>query len=285
MRTRTGPVAAIGAIAAALAAVSCGVTVDVTISVPVGELRTYDAPQQVGYVQGYVFTPTRSTAADRQARTAIVSQTPTPPEGYAVPTSSVAVTVEGTGWGPRRLDANGFFIFSGFPPDAPPAQVRIEFPGGGYADVLAEVPVSPYTIEGYGMSQVDLENNSQYRSNARDIRAVSSCRMNLDVSTSQGGRIRLMVSGRGDLRADTVQGSDEAYLLVEYALQAGQSRTLRDVKPISEQALCRLATPKAGKQMFFLYLLAEESLNPSNGVESAVTGLEFIFTARVGAPL
>ncbi len=279
----------VGAVALAIGVGACGVsspiTVDVTITQSVGALSASPDTSLIGYVQGYVFTPTGASASTRQSSGPVVSQSPEPEEGYAVPTTSVVVSIPGVDGATTRPDINGFFAFAGYPVDAPPVQVLVEFPGGGFQDFLADVPIVPREFGGMDVAMVDLDDNTTYTNNAQDIRSIASCKLNFDVSASQAARVRLFVSGRGDLTRAEVLESEEAHPLVEYDLQTGQSRELTNIAPLNGDQLCRLATPADGNHMFFLYLITEDKTDTSLGASAAITSLEMIFRARVSAPL
>jgi len=282
---RTTVLASLG-VALCTALVSCNIAlVDITITVGLTADMNTPAGQSIsGTVQGYVYTPTDTGGSDGAPGPPGVFPSPIPPAGYGIPTTSVLVSLQ-SGGTTKRPDANGFFMFPGFAVDLTPVQVRVEFPSGAYTDVVTGVPITPVDFQGFAWIQVDLQDNEQYRNNARDIRSLSSVTINMGLSSSQGGLARVFVSGRGDLTRDTVQTDESAFLIFESTLQAGQTRRLQDVRPLNEARLLTLATPSLGNEMFFVYLVAEEPLHPENGVAVSLTGCEMHFNARVSAPL
>jgi len=97
--------------------------------------------------------------------------------------------------------------------------------------------------------------------------------------------VTLFASARGDLTRAQVEDGEQASVLVDYDLQTGQTRELRNVLPLNSGEVCRLATPADGNRMLFLYLVTNDKTDSSLGASAAITGLEMVFRARVSAPL
>jgi hypothetical protein len=263
---------------------SCGshspLTVEITIPVTSSDLATGTDTTPTGFVQGYVFTPTTSGGG-----APLISQSPKPLAGYEVTSSSVVVSIPSVSGTTTRLDQGGFFAFRGFSGSAPPVNVMVEFPGGGYPSFTSEVPVVPRDVSGFAYQQIDLDQNTQYRNNARDIRGMSGCRMNFTINASAAGRFRLYAAARGDLATDDLLIGEDAYLLLDWDMLAGESRSISDQRPFDEQGLLDLATPSEGNRMFHLYLVTQTKTTPAEAIGGSITGLTLVFRARVSAPL
>jgi hypothetical protein len=186
---------------------------------------------------------------------------------------------------PIRPDRNGFFLFGVAAPDLPPVPIRADFPAGGFASLLVDVPVTPVNYEGWAVQQLDLTTNDQYRNNAGSLTGVSGIVMNFDVTSSTGGRGRLFASSRWDLDRTTLVSSQDAFVLTDYTLNAGQSRQMRDVRPQNADRLAELMDPGSGNEMLFLYLLGEQPADPVHAGAMSVTGLGFVLSAKIRAPL
>jgi hypothetical protein len=109
--------------------------------------------------------------------------------------------------------------------------------------------------------------------------------MNFDITSSTGGRGRIFASSRWDLNRTTVLSSEDAFVLTDYTLTAGQTRQMRDVRPENADRLAELINPGSGNQMLFLYLVAEETTDPTKAAAVSVTGMGLVLSAKIRAPL
>ncbi len=275
-------------LAGSITAVSCGVhsplTVEISIPITVSSLSTSSSHALEGFVQGYVFTPT-SGGSGGSSPAPMISQTPTPPTGYGVTTAAVVVTIPSVSSANTRLDQGAFFAFRGFPADSTPVNVMVDFTGGGYPSFSNDVPIVPRDMAGLALQQVDLDKTTQYRNNAGDIRSKSGCLMNFTIASSEAARFRLFAAANGDLTTSDLLDGDEASLLLDWDMLAGETRTITDQRPLEEGGLLRLATPGDGNRMFHLYLVTQTRSDPVTESSGSITGLTLNFKARVSAPL
>lgn len=281
MRTRA--MLALGSIVALIVAAGCSpVTVDITIPVTSGDLWTGTDHSAQGFVQGYVFTPDGTGA--EAAGAPIILQTPEPPAGYRAPSASSVVSIPAASGTSTRPDVAGFFYFAGFGASNPPVNVAVDFPGGGFPSFTTDVPIVPLDRAGIARQRIDLDQNTQYRNNASDIRGVGGCRLNFTITASQAARYRLYAAARGDLTAEQLLSGEDGALLVDWTLQAGATRTATDQDPQEEGKLAALALPKTGMRIFHTYLISTVAGADTEPAAGGITGLTMYFRARVAAP-
>jgi hypothetical protein len=218
---------------------SCGVhsplTVEITIPITASDLSTSADHTPVGFVQGYVFTPSGEGGSGSLAP--VISQSPKPVAGSEVTGASVVVSIPGVSSASTRLDQGGYFGFRGYATDSAPITVLTEFPGGGYPDFTSDVPIVPRDLAGLALQQVDLDETTQYQNNASDIRSMSGCRMNFTITAWQAGRFRLFASARGDRTQEDLVSGEDAHTLLDWDMLAGESRTITDQTPYDEGGL------------------------------------------------
>jgi len=283
MRSSLLPALGVAAAVAVLGAVGCSpVTVDVTIPIASPDLWTGTDHAAQGFVQGYLFTPDGSGAA--AAGAPIIVQTPEPPNGYQLTSASSVVSIPAAGGVSTRPDVAGFFYFAGYGASNPPVTVAVDFPGGGFPSFTTDVPIVPLDRAGLARQRVDLDQTTQYRNNAGDIRSMAGCRLNFTISASEAARFRLYAAARGDLTAAQLIAGEEGALLIDWTLQAGSSRNVSDQHPQEEGKLAALGMPKTGRRILHTYLVGTLPGADTEPAAGGVSGLVLYFRARVAAP-